>query len=71
MFYVFMGDDYYPAGGVDDFVGMSEDLAGAVRLVATNGMSQGFEWWQIADADMKEVSRDDIFKRLGAVDLPR
>lgn len=45
MYYVFSGDNYYPGGGGNDFVGFSEDLNEAISL-ATTKLGRG-RWAQV------------------------
>jgi hypothetical protein len=47
---VFACDNYYPAGGWDDFVGDFEDKAAA--FAAAKKAKR--DWWQVIDSTTKE-----------------
>ena len=47
MYYVFAGDNYYPAGGANDLVGFSEDLVEAIKIVAKGS----WDWAHVYGAD--------------------
>lgn len=55
MFHVFMGDQYYPAGGVWDhkFSGTLEECVEYVKKHSS-------DWHQIANENMQEVNFDGV-----------
>lgn len=53
MYFVFAGENYYPAGGMSDLVGTVASLDAARALVANppvdeDGYQARFDWYQIA-----------------------
>lgn len=43
---VFAGKDYYPTGGIDDLVGLTNDFAAAVQMAEDRGLTLD-DWQQI------------------------
>lgn len=53
MYFLFAGDTFYPAGGMDDLVGTFATLEEARAAVAEPGVDEDgfqirYDWWQIA-----------------------
>lgn len=48
----FSGDNYYPAGGWDDFKGDFDSLTEAFAIAKKDNEKYG--WWHIIDRDTKE-----------------
>lgn len=56
-FLLFAGNNYYPAGGMNDYVGAYESLLDALRKAA----SMRADWYQIVDREsMQVVERCDV-----------
>lgn len=51
MFYLFVGYDYYPGGGVTDFKARSAVIQDLRDLM----VGQAEDWWHIADENMNIV----------------
>lgn len=48
-FMLFVGDDHYPEGGWNDWVGNFDKLEAAQKMAAS--LSADFDWWHIVDAN--------------------
>jgi hypothetical protein len=54
---LFAGDDYYPAGGWDDFIGSFDSVEDAMASFPRDR----YDWWHIVDATIgQEVSIDEL-----------
>jgi hypothetical protein len=54
MFYLFLGDDYYPSGGVYDLKGKYSSVQEAKDALLK---IEYFDWWHITDSDMNIVEK--------------
>lgn len=57
-YFLFGGDQYYPAGGWDDFKGSFETAEDAWRAA-----SIGWDWWHIVDTTSGEIVEDSQARR--------
>ena len=48
---LFAGDDYYPAGGMDDLIGVFDMPTEAQARFAAAGAAPDFDWGHIVDTD--------------------
>lgn len=65
-FILFTGADYYPGGGMKDFVGFFESAeladAEALRQVKEGWLTKGYCWWHVFDLlECKVVSSTERF----------
>ena len=54
----FCGDNYYPAGGMEDFIGDFDDRADAERAVLSYMRVRAHDWGHIYDTEVKEIVHD-------------
>ena len=48
---LFLGDQYYPAGGWNDFSGSFDDLEAAKSYAEERREENSFLWWHVVDKD--------------------
>ena len=54
---VFIGDNYYPEGGPDDFKGWAVNMSQVTGLLNEYRVDASGSWAAIANTDMKVVAR--------------
>lgn len=77
---VFTGENYYPSGGWDDFVGDYDDLKAAIAAADNDPDWQARapqRWWHVVDSEGREIVADDLgaaqerIRRATASDTPQ
>lgn len=51
MYLVFGGDNYYPMGGMEDYIGRANSLEDAMAC----GRDSGCDWWHVVDLATLEI----------------
>lgn len=55
--YIFAGQQYYPSGGAKDLVATCCDLETAKNLLPQLLVDEKYDWYQIADSQMRIVEK--------------
>jgi hypothetical protein len=56
-FMLFMGDDYYPAGGGDDFTASFDTKEEAIQHAKQLGYPRKYDWAHVIDLTTGEMER--------------
>jgi hypothetical protein len=66
-FWLFMGENYYPSGGMDDFAGGFLELDSVWLFLDDVGFDPRHKWWQLLDTENMTIlnhwlGRDGVWK---------
>lgn len=52
---LFAGDNYYPSGGVGDFIDFFETIEQAKERVSLQPKNREFDWWHVLDVSTFKI----------------